>query len=125
MTNQVNNQRHKYHPLTVHYHNDSEDDDRCQSLSVLFRTTLTRTITTRTTDTPGFKPFIMFVNLNTERALSEGRGSLVNLIIFKAFHWLKNDEVVSNVISLAVAAASPAKSDFMLLCDNPFQLLPS
>ena len=35
MTNQVNNQRHKYHPLTAHYHNDSEDDDRsgCRNVS--------------------------------------------------------------------------------------------
>ena len=32
---QVNNQRHKYHPLTAHYHNDSEDDDRsgCRNVS--------------------------------------------------------------------------------------------
>ena len=35
MTNQVNNRRHKYHPLTAHYHNDSEDDDRsgCRNVS--------------------------------------------------------------------------------------------
>ena len=35
MTNQVNNQRHKYHPLTAQYHNDSEDDDRsrCRNVS--------------------------------------------------------------------------------------------
>ena len=35
MTKQVNNQRHKYHPLTAHYHNDSEDDDRsgCRNVS--------------------------------------------------------------------------------------------
>ena len=28
LTNQVNNQRHKYHPLTIQYHFDSEDDYR-------------------------------------------------------------------------------------------------
>ena len=35
MTNQVNIQRHKYHPLTAQYHNDSEDDDRsgCRNVS--------------------------------------------------------------------------------------------
>ena len=35
LTNQVNNQRHKYHPLTAQYHNDSEDDDRsgCRNVS--------------------------------------------------------------------------------------------
>ena len=34
-TNQVNNQRHKYHPLTAQYHNDSEDDYRsgCRNVS--------------------------------------------------------------------------------------------
>ena len=28
LTNQVNNQRHKYHPLTAQYHSDCEDDYR-------------------------------------------------------------------------------------------------
>ena len=35
LTNQVNNQRHKYHPLTIQYYFDSEDDYRsgCQNVS--------------------------------------------------------------------------------------------
>ena len=44
------------------------------------------------------------------------------VIVFKAFHWLKNNELFSSqrCSPLCVAAASPAKSDFMLLCDDLF-----
>ena len=69
MTNQVNNQRHKYHPLSAQYHNDSEIDDRsgCRNVShchqQFFSQLHSPDHTTRTTDTPGFKPFTIFNNI--------------------------------------------------------------
>ena len=65
VTNQVNNQRHKYHPLTAHYHNRTLKMTTAQVVET--SVTVTNSSfqnythpddhTTRTTDTPGFKPF--------------------------------------------------------------------
>ena len=64
MANQVNNQRHKYHPLTAQYHNDSN-----MTPAQVVETSVTVTNSSfqnythpddharQTTDTPGFKPF--------------------------------------------------------------------
>ena len=71
---QVNNQRHKYHPLTVQYHNDSEDDHRSGCRNVSHSVTNSSSVqnythpddhTRQTTDTPGFKPFTMKVLFST------------------------------------------------------------
>ena len=73
MTNQVNNQRHKYHPLTAQYHNDSEDDyhsDVETSVTVTNSSFQNYTHpddhTRQTTDTPGFKPFTILGNIVAE-----------------------------------------------------------
>ena len=70
--NQVNNQRHQYHPLTIQYYFDSEDD-----YAQVVKTSVTVTNssfqkythlddhTRQTTDTPGFKPFTMLLFFQT------------------------------------------------------------
>ena len=75
LTNLVNNQRHKYYPLTIQCHFDSEDDSRSgcrnfshchqQFFSELHRTNRTTPDdhTRQTTDTPGFKPFTIILRV--------------------------------------------------------------
>ena len=61
LTNQVNNQRHKYHPLTVHYHNDSEDDDRsgCRNVSHCHQQFFSEL------HSPGRSHYTNYINCNT------------------------------------------------------------